>query len=152
MRSCVPAILPFLTETIGSGLFDRHPDLKFFIAESNAGWVPEVMLMMDDNYATFRDALQMSLQKTPSDYILDHFYFGIFKDPLAIENRNRLPLKNLMWCSDFPHVITTYPNSRQHLDEMFRPVSAEDRRSVLLNNPGEFFRIDLTRTITATPS
>ncbi|MBB4320475.1 putative TIM-barrel fold metal-dependent hydrolase [Agrobacterium tumefaciens] len=151
MRSCVPAILPFMAETIASGVFDRFPTLQFYIAESNAGWVPEIMFLMNDNYTTFKSVIDFKFEKLPSQYVLDHFLFGIYKDPIALDLIEHLPLANIMWCSDFPHTVTTYPNSRQWLDRMFEKLMPEAHRKVLVENPCRFFGLQEDRSLTATP-
>ena len=57
----------------------------------------------------------------------------------------------MMWGSDFPHNVNTYPHSRAALDEMFHGVSDEERRRVLVLNPCDWFGLDPDADITPTP-
>jgi predicted TIM-barrel fold metal-dependent hydrolase len=140
-----------LLQTITAGILDRFPEIRFYVAETNAGWLPEVLYMLDDNYALFKDWYEVELKMTPSEYIREHFLFSIIRDPLALKLRDFLPVENLMWGSDFPHAVTSFPKSREWLQIIFDEVPAGLRRRILLENPAEFFGLDLDRPITATP-
>lgn len=152
MRGTTPAPVSFMSQIIASGVFDRFQDLRIYIAESNAGWLPEVMYMMDDSYLMFREALGAQLKRLPSEYIRDNFYFGIVRDPIAIRCADLLPATHLMWGSDFPHAVTSFPNSRDHLNEIFAQAPRALRRRILLENPCEFFCLDRFASLTPTPN
>ena len=53
--------------------------------------------------------------------------------------RDLLAVDHLMWGSDFPHSVSSYPESRRWLDVIFDGVPAEVRRQVLVDNPVTFF-------------
>lgn len=140
-----------IAQLITAGVFDRFPELRFYVAETNAAWLPEVLYMLDDNYELFRDWFDISLKMPPSEYIRKHFLFSIIRDPLALKLRDFLPAENLMWGSDFPHAVTSYPKSREWLEIIFEGVPADLRRKILLENPAEFFGLNLGKPITPTP-
>jgi predicted TIM-barrel fold metal-dependent hydrolase len=77
--------------------------------------------------------------------------FGIVRDPFALKHRDDLPVHNLMWGSDFPHSVGSFPESRKWVEIIFGDVPAELRREILVDNPARFFRLDTERDITATP-
>ncbi|MSQ62123.1 MAG: hypothetical protein EXR43_06065, partial [Dehalococcoidia bacterium] len=77
--------------------------------------------------------------------------FSFIRDPMAMRLRDQLPAENLMWGSDFPHSVGSFPNSRGWLDEIFQGVDEKLRRKILLENPAEFIGLDLTKPITETP-
>jgi predicted TIM-barrel fold metal-dependent hydrolase len=78
--------------------------------------------------------------------------FGIVRDPLALQMRDFLPAEDLMWGSDFPHSVTSYPRTREWLEIIFGDAPAELRRKILVDNPVEFFTLDATATLTETPA
>ena len=141
-----------LIQLILSGVFDRFPEIRFYFAETNAFWLPGSLFILDDNYSIFRDSFGIKLQMKPSEYIARHCHFGIIRDPVAIRMRDLIPMDNIMWASDFPHSVGSYPNSRKFLDEAFAGVDASLRRKVLLENPAKFFGLDLAKPITETPA
>lgn len=141
-----------LIQLILSGVFDRFPQIRFYFAETNAHWLPGALFILDDNYAIFREVFGAKLAMKPSEYVLQHCSFGIIRDPLAIRMRELIPLSNLMWASDFPHSVGSYPNSRKFLEDAFAGVDEKTRRMVLLDNPARFFGLDLAAPITETPA
>lgn len=151
LRGSVAPVLPMISHMISSGVFDRVPQLRLFIAETNAGWLPEVLYMMDDSYHTFEEHLDRPLKMLPSEYIRQHLYFGIVKDPVAIWSRDLLPVENLMWGSDFPHSATSFPRSQQFLEETFKGLD-ELRHRILVQTPCSYFRLDPNASLTATPA
>ncbi len=140
-----------IAQLIASGVFDRFPEIRFYFAETNASWLPFALYVLDDNYAIFRDAFGITLQRKPSEYVLEHCWFGIVRDPLAIALHEHLPIDRIMFGSDFPHSVGSYPDSQRFLDEAFAKVDARIRRKVLLEVPAEYFGLDLAADITPTP-
>ena len=70
---------------------------------------------------------------------------------MAITLRDHLPFDRLMFGSDFPHSVGSYPNTQVFLDGAFEGVPDSYRRKMLLENPAEFFGLDLAADITETP-
>jgi uncharacterized protein len=156
VTSIVSRTMPGPTSVIAqmavAGTFDRIPELRIYLAETNASWMPAVFFMMDDSYQLFHDWYGVDLKMKPSEYARQHFRFGIIRDPLALKMRDFLPAEDLMWGSDFPHSVTSYPRTREWLDIIFEGAPDELRRRVLLDNPIEFFGLDATATLTETPA
>jgi uncharacterized protein len=150
-RTTVAAPSLLMATMIASGVFDRFPTLEIYLAETNAGWMPETFYMMDDSYELFRDWYGADLRMRPSEYATRHFWFGMVRDPLALRMRDLLPAERLMWGSDFPHSVTSYPRSREYLRTAFQGVPDSLRRLILVENPCRFFGLDATREITRTP-
>jgi predicted TIM-barrel fold metal-dependent hydrolase len=140
-----------IAQTVAAGLFDRFPQLELYIAETNAGWMPEAFYMMDDSYRLFREWYGVKLRMPPSEYARRHFYFGIVRDPVALALAEHLPAERLMWGSDFPHSVTSFPTSADWLGVIFRPVDEGLRRRILVENPCRFFGLDENAELTATP-
>ena len=121
------------------------------LAETNAGWVPEVFYMLDDSYRLFRHWYGVDLAKAPSEYATQHLYFGIVRDPVALRMRDLLPMDRIMWGSDFPHSVTSFPETRRWLDEIFAGVPDAMRRQVLVETPCAFWGLDADAALTPTP-
>jgi predicted TIM-barrel fold metal-dependent hydrolase len=111
-----------------------------------------VLFMIDDSYSIFRHWYGVDLAMAPSEYAWKHFTFGIVRDPLALRMRDLLRLDHIMWGSDFPHSVSSYPESRRWLDDIFSGCTPEQRRQVLVDNPVRFFGLDPGRELTPTPS
>jgi len=140
-----------MSQLIVAGVFDRFPKLEFYFAEVNASWLPWALFVFDDNYEIFRGAFNRKLNRKPSEYVLDHFWFGIIRDPKAIAMREHVPFDRLMFGTDFPHSVGTFPNSKKFLDECFAGLDPKYFRKMLLENPAKYYGLDLDKDITETP-
>jgi predicted TIM-barrel fold metal-dependent hydrolase len=149
-RTMAPPVL-CIARMILSGVLDRIPELRIYLAETNASWIPGVLYMMDDSYKIFRHWYGVDLAMAPSEYAWHHFSFGIVRDPLALRMRDLLHVDHIMWGSDFPHSVSSFPESRRWLDEIFAGCPDAVRRQVLVDNPCRFFHLDPDRELTPTP-
>ncbi|NRA06699.1 MAG: amidohydrolase family protein [Myxococcales bacterium] len=140
-----------MSQLIVAGVFDRFPEIEFYFAETNASWLPWALFVLDDNYEIFRGPFDRKLARLPSEYILDHCWFGIIRDPRAISMRDHLPFDRLMFGSDFPHSVGSYPNTRNFLDDAFEGAPESCWRQMLLENPARYYGLDLDADITETP-
>ncbi len=99
-------------------MFERHPDLKLVVAESDAGWLPHYMYRMD--HAARMNAeggIIKGLSKLPSEYIRANVYATFQDDETAYHAVDHFPYEHLLWASDFPHTDSTWPRSRQLIAE-----------------------------------
>ena len=141
-----------MSQLVVAGVFDRFPEIQFYFAETNASWLPWGLFVFDDNYRIFKGPYNRTLDRLPSEYVIDHCWWGIINDPRSVRLREHLPFHRLMFGSDFPHSVGTYPNTRKFIDDAFEGVDDSYRRSMLLENPAHFSDLDLDADITETPA
>ena len=65
--------------------------------------------------------------------------FSFIHDRLAMQLRQYTGVDVLMWGSDFPHSVGSFPDSRQVLAELFEGVPEDEKCQVLVANPCAFF-------------
>lgn len=150
-RTAPPPVVG-IVRMILSGVLDRLPELRIYFAETNASWIPNVFYMIDDSYSIFRHWYGVDLAMKPSEYAWRHFSFGIVRDPLAMRMHQLLHLDRIMWGSDFPHSVSSYPESRRWLDDIFTGTPEGTRQRVLVENPCRFFCLDPEAELTPTPT
>ena len=148
----LPAPIQLIATMVLSGVFERIPDLRIYLAETNAGWMPEAFFMMDDSYELFRHWYGVELKMLPSEYARRHFYFGIVRDPVALKMGDLVPLDNLMFGTDFPHSVSSYPHTTEWLDRMFEGTPEGLRHRMLVETPCTFFGLDPEAELTPTPA
>jgi predicted TIM-barrel fold metal-dependent hydrolase len=141
-----------IVRMILSGVLDRFPDLRIYFAETNASWIPGLLYMIDDSYSIFRHWYGVDLAMAPSEYVWRHFYFGIVRDPLALRMRELLDMDRIMWGSDFPHSVSSFPESGRWLNEIFDGSPPGLRRKVLVETPCQYFGLDQQAALTPTPT
>jgi predicted TIM-barrel fold metal-dependent hydrolase len=113
--------------------------------------MPWAFFVLDDNYEIFRGPYNRTLKRKPSEYIRNHCWFGIIRDPNAIAMHEHIPFDRLMFGTDFPHSVGSFPKTQKFLDDAFAGLDLSYRRKMLLENPAEYYGLDLNADITPTP-
>ena len=122
-----------------AGVWDRFPKLKIYWAENNVGWISFYLEQMDAEYDknhfwAERHFGIRRLERRPSEYIKEHAYWGFYDDPIGIKLRHEVGVDHIIWGSDFPHVVTYWPRSREVLDRQMGGVPADERRKMQADN------------------
>jgi len=132
-----------------SGVFERHPELKYSIAENGAWWVPDLVKRMDEkwvgghNTRKFGDVFKHDLSMKPSEYVNRNCFFAASTPGVdEIERRHEIGVDNLLWGNDLPHPEGTYPHTRKWITERFRDVPEEEARKILGLNAAGLYRVD----------
>lgn len=141
-----------IAQLIAAGVFDRFPSFQVYFAETNASWLPSSLFFMDDSYKTYNTWFQVPLPRLPSEYVAEHVYFSFIRDPLAVTFHEYLPMDRIMWGTDFPHSVGSFPHSQEFLAQAFAGVDPKIREEVLLTTPAKYFGLDLDAELTPTPA
>jgi predicted TIM-barrel fold metal-dependent hydrolase len=48
----------------------------------------------------------------------------------------------IMWSTDFPHIVTRWPNSLKLVEAQFANVPEDEKRALLAGNAVKFFHLD----------
>jgi uncharacterized protein len=132
-------ITPLLTaEAFGmwimGGVFERFPRLKVVFVEPGLTWVAWWLVTVDDMVA--RQGYRFpAITDKPSDYFHRNIYLTFIDEALGVHRmRDVLGVSQLLWSTDFPHPVTSWPNSRQIVDTQFEGIPADERELMLSGN------------------
>src|SRR4029077_20300077 len=84
------------------------------------------------------------LNEPPSRYIKQHAYWGFFDDPVGMKLRHEVGVDRIIWGSDFPHVVTTWPHSQAVLERELEGAPQGEKQGILAGNLIEFLGLDAT--------
>lgn len=129
-----------LAHMIIAGVFERFPRLKVVLAEVDVSWIPHFMYRADHFFTRFRDRQGFSM--VPSEYVRRNVW-ATFQDEgstirLAAE---LLGADRLLWASDFPHMNSTYPHTREYVDENFAGMATEDVQKIVAGNARHVYNL-----------
>src|SRR5439155_15917047 len=129
------------------GVFDRHPDLKVFFAETQIGWLPFFLEMCDVRYERHSKwAAELlghnPLKGTPSEYIRRHCYWGFQHDSIGVELRHHIGLDHVLWAVDFPHQDSEWPRSQSLIERQFAEVPPDEKRKMTAQNANDYFHLN----------
>lgn len=121
---------------ITAGVLHRFPELKLVFVEPGLGWIAWWLYIADD--FKVRQGYDMPhITELPSFYWHRQVHATFIDEPDAIsaeEIRYRLGVENIMWSSDYPHPVTSWPNSRKIVDEIFQGVPEDEREKIVAGN------------------
>jgi len=123
------------------GVFERHPELHMVVAEADAGWVPHWMYRSDHAAERWGSAMQRTISKKPSEYVLSNAHFTFQDDKTAYESPMMVDSECLMWASDFPHTDSTWPWSQDVLASQTGHLTEDQRNRVLHDNVVKVFHL-----------
>jgi predicted TIM-barrel fold metal-dependent hydrolase len=141
-----------LTALLLSGVFERHPSLRFVMTEQGAGWLVSYLQTLDAFHAQMRTGrigelgfpAEAALPLSPTEYVHRNVWIGFsFPAPSEVAARDVLGTDRLMWGSDYPHHEGTFPYTREHLRRSFHDVGDGELRMMLSDNIASVYGFDL---------
>ena len=124
-----------IVELMCRGVAERHPRLKFVVAEFNAGWIGHWLERVDQGLQRERRFMDEPFTGTPPREVWQRqFYATIEDDRAALLTRELIGVDHLMWGSDFPHTDSTWPCSNEVIDELFEGIPEADRIKITRDN------------------
>ena len=130
-----------LCHLIFSGVLERFPGLRFVQLEHELGWIPFFMDRIDYVY---RERPMMITHRfadgsVPTDYLHRNVYHSFQEDALGMRDRGIIGVDNLLWGSDYPHLESTFPRSREILDRVMAAASVDDRERMTRTNTAKLY-------------
>ncbi len=58
---------------------------------------------------------------------------------MGVTNREVIGVENIMWSSDCPHTVSTWPHSREVVERDFRGVPENEKRQIVLENAARLY-------------
>jgi len=131
-------------DLICSGVLPRYPELKFVSVESGIGWIPFVLEAADYSFLGKTSPGRVRGQELlPSELFARQVYSTVWFEQVALTHLlDRIPVDNVLFETDFPHVACLYGNIRETIDAGLGAVAGEVRRKILWENAAALYRID----------
>jgi predicted TIM-barrel fold metal-dependent hydrolase len=117
-----------------TGVFERFPRLKVVFVEPGLGWVSWWVYIADDMAA--RQGYEFpGLTRLPSEYFRQNVYLTFIDEPDAMKHaRDRLGIENIMWSSDYPHPVSSWPKSHEVVASSLGGLPAKERELIVSGN------------------
>lgn len=132
-----------LAMMIFAGVLERHPGLCLLCVESDCGWVAHFLKRMDHVHTRKGPRYERHIKSDmlPSDFFKRQIKCVFQDDRPGILTLETTGSDVLMWGSDYPHNDSTWPNSQQVIEEMFRGVTDTDRNKIVYANAAALYRL-----------
>ncbi len=107
-----------LGNLIASGVFDRHPNLKIVLAETDVGWWPHYIYRMDhcrgdEDHSPTKGKAKGPQERPTGEYFKSNVYAAVqFESDTLRLAAEEVGADRFMWASDYPHMDCLYPEDR----------------------------------------
>lgn len=134
----VPMVALSSAEALGmwllTGIFERFPRLKTVFVEPGVGWVSWWLYTVDD-MVTRQGYQYPGITELPSYYFRRNVFITFIDEPGVLQHgRDRLGVDNIMWSSDYPHPVSSWPHSQDIASHLFPDATTEERDKLLFGN------------------
>ena len=133
-----------LTDMIYSGVFERYPNLQAGSVEHELAWAPHFMDRMDFNYTQRGHGPKTTRFKdhmVPSDFFRRNVFLGFQEDSLGLRDREIIGVDCLQWGSDYPHIESTFPRSREILEDILLDCTEEEKAKIAGGNAARVYKL-----------
>jgi len=141
----VPMVGLSAAESLGmwimGGVFERFPELRVVFVEPGIGWVAWWLYIADD--MNQRQGYDFpALKELPSSYFRRNVFLTFIDEPDVLHHaRTRLGVENVMWSSDYPHPVSSWPHSQAIVDGMFADATPDERAAIVHGNAARVWRL-----------
>ena len=125
------------TDLVFSGQLQKHPRLKFMLAEGGIGWIPYLTERMDNMWQRHRYYQPIDFDTRPSELFHKHFWGCYIEDDFGIANRDKIGVDRICVEIDYPHVDCNWPNSRKMIATTLQDVPDADAHKIVELNARE---------------
>jgi predicted TIM-barrel fold metal-dependent hydrolase len=133
------------------GVLERFPSLKLVFTEQGVSWLPEALMTMDEMLAAkimpfSEDERRKMFSLKPSEYFFRQCWVGATNTDalgwVTSEDREILGCERLMWGSDYPHMESRWPETRETLRGLMKGIPEDDVKAMVGGNALEAYSID----------
>lgn len=123
------------------GVFERHPKLQVVFVEPGLGWIPWYLDVIDDMVLRQGYSFEF-ISELPSTYFRRNMAVTFIDEPKAIGLlRHEVGIDNILWSTDFPHPVTSWPDSQDVIDRAFADLPADERSKIICGNAARIWNL-----------
>ena len=125
------------SDLVFSGQLQKHPKLKFMLAEGGIGWFRYIWERMDQVWSRHRYYQPIDFDARPSDLFKKHFWGCYIEDEFGIKNRHEIGIDRICVEIDYPHSDSNWPNSRKGIAVSLADVPDDEAHRIVELNARE---------------
>lgn len=133
-----------VSDLLFSGVLQKHPGLKFVLAEGGIGWMPYIRERIDYTWERHRWYQKIDFDQRPSELMDKHFWGCFIDDQFGVAVRNLIGIDRITCEIDYPHSDSLWPNSRKHYTELFHDVPDDEVHKIVELNARELYNFPRT--------
>ena len=135
-----------MTDWIFSGNLDKFPGLRLAYSEGQIGWIPYILERADVVWQQHRAwaGVKDTVPEPPSTYYGRQIFGCFFRDRHGLESLDRIGVDTITFETDYPHVDSTWPDTKKLAEEMMADIADEDVYKICRGNAIRMLSLDMT--------
>ena len=134
-----------------SGVFERHPRLRFGVTEAGCWWLPALLWFWDRLFLGQKGTEKLganpfggAVSMLPSEYVDRNCFIGASNTKRReLGMRYEIGIDNILWGNDFPHPEGTWPHTREWLRKTFHDIPIDETRRMVGLAAAEVYGFDV---------
>ena len=134
-----------------SGVFERHPGLRFGVTEAGCWWLPALLWFWDRLFLGQKGTEKLganpfggAVSMLPSEYVDRNCFIGASNTKRReLGMRYEIGIDNILWGNDFPHPEGTWPHTREWLRKTFHDIPIDETRRMVGLAAAEVYGFDV---------
>jgi predicted TIM-barrel fold metal-dependent hydrolase len=123
------------------GTLEKFPRLKVVFVEPALGWIPFYLHSMDDKLER-RGYEFPHITEKPSFYFHRNIFVTFIDEPDPVQLlRHRIGVENMMWSSDYPHPVSSWPRSKELIERSMADIPEAERDLILSGNAARVWNL-----------
>ena len=134
-----------MSDWLFSGKLITFPELKLAYSEGQIGWIPYIIERADDVWLEHRawGGVADLIPEPPSTYYHRQMFGCFFRDRHGMRSIEEVGVDNVTFETDYPHVDSTWPDSKQVAEEMVKDLDEETVYKVIRGNAIRMLSLDM---------
>jgi uncharacterized protein len=133
-----------MLEMMGTGVLDRHRNLRIGFLEAGCGWIPGWLHRFDEHVEDWAGG--ESLQRLPSVQFREQGFVSTEGTEVGLELCIDMYPDNVIFASDYPHADCVFPGAPDPLLDT-DVLTDEQKLAVLANNSARWFGIGVPQAV-----
>ena len=134
-----------IADIICAGVFEKYPKLYVGAVEYEVSWAVSFLKQMD--YVYTQRAVEVTPYRfkgelLPSDFFRSNIFLGFQEDEIGIRLRDIIGVDTLTWGSDYPHHESTFPRSREIVEEILADCTEEEKAKIVGGNAARIYNLN----------
>lgn len=144
-----------IADMVFGGVFERHPSLRWVMAECRIGWLPFLISWMDRQVEIRQPDDSVLLSMRPSDYVARNIFFTFENDAVGaclLDCEWSLLSETVMWGMDYPHPQQMWPDPWDKLRPLLASLAPSIRHQILYERAASLYglgRASVTASLAA---
>ena len=86
--------------------------------------------------------MRFGKNRLTSDFFGQNMFISFQEEALGIELRHHVGVETLVWGSDYPHAESTFPKSREIVDEILKGIPEAEKKLIAGENCARLYHIE----------